>query len=79
MILEKVVDTVHQRILRSHHQHIDFFSFDKAGNAFEVVDAEGHVFAHLSGTGITRCDKQFFDFVALSDFPSQGVLTAAAS
>ena len=79
VVLEIVVNALHQRIFWTDHNHVDLVVEDKLGNAVEIVGLDVHIFAHLHRSSITRSNEELADFRALGYFPCQGVFTAAAT
>ena len=59
VLLQIVVDALHQRVFWADDHHIDAFLNNKLLDGFEVVGLHGHVFAAVAGAGVTWSDIQF--------------------
>ena len=77
--LEFVVDALYQRVFRTYHHHVDALFGDELLDGLEVVGLHGDILAAVACARIAWGDIQFVTFLTLSDFPCEGVLTAAAA
>ena len=77
--LQFVVDAFYKGILRTNDDHVDAFLNDELLDGLEVVSLHSHVFATVAGTSIAWGDIEFLTLTALSNFPSEGVLTSATT
>ena len=76
---EVVVDAFHERILGTHHHHVDAFFGHKLRYGVEVVGLDVHVFAYGGGSGVAGGYKKFLGLGALRYFPGQCVFAASAA
>ena len=79
ILLENIVDTLHERVFRTHNNHVDAFLQHKLLDAGKVVGLEVHVFALKGRSCISWSYIELVDFWTLSYFPSQCVLSAATA
>ena len=79
VVLEVVVYTLYQWIFWSYYNHVDTILYCEVFEFIKLVDSYGYVFSTVACTCIAWSNKEFLYFLALSDFPCQGVLTATAS
>ena len=73
ILFEEVIDTFHQRIFRTHNDHIDLVGQDKGFDRLEIIGFDVDVGPCQSCTGISRCDEQLIHFRTLGDFPGNGM------
>ena len=77
--LHIVVDTLHQRILRTYNHHVNFFGNHELLDYFKVISLHGNVDATIAGSGIAGGNKQFLTLLTLGNLPSQGVLATTTT
>ena len=70
VVLEVVIDTLHQWVLGTYHYHLNTVSQHKDLNSIEVVSLYVYVLANCCCTGIPRGNIQFPAFLTLSNLPS---------
>ena len=77
--LESVIDAVHQRILRTDHNHVGGFVHGKVFQSIEIIDTDRYILSYIARSGVSRSNEELRTFRALGNFPCQGVLAAATS
>ena len=77
--LEVVVDALDQRVFGAYHNHIHTVVGDKLLERLKIIGLDSHILTHTGCTGVSGSDKEVLHFLALSDFPGQGVFATAAS
>lgn len=78
-LLEIVVDAFYQRVFGAYHHHVHLVFNDELSNPVEIVGLDVNILAYAGRACVARCDIEFFDFLALCDFPGQSMLAASAS
>ena len=76
---EEIGNATHQWVFRSHDNHINLIFQHKLSDTTEVVNFQWDVDAHLTGSCIARSNVQRLCLGRLSNFPCEGVLTAATT
>ena len=79
ILLQVIVDTFYQRVFGAHNNHVDIVVDDKLFYGFKVISLHGYILTATARASIARGNKKFLTLAALSNFPCQGVLTAAAT
>ena len=77
MLQEVVIDTFHQRVFRTYHNHIHLLCLDEGGNGVEIIGLDGHILAHKTCSGISGSNVELLNLWTLCDFPCKGVFAAA--
>ena len=56
--LESIIDTAHQRILRTDHNHVDGFVHGKVFQGIEIVDSDRYILSYVACSGVSRSDEE---------------------
>ena len=79
IVLEGIIDALHQRILRPHDNHVHLSFHGEVLEPAEIVCTDRHILTDSPRTGIAGCDEELTTVRTLCDLPCQGVLAAAAT
>ena len=77
--LQVIVDAFHQRVFRTHHNHLYPLLGHKLLDGLEVVGTHVYVDTYVACARIAGGYKQLVTFLTLCYFPSQCVFASAAS
>ena len=75
--LEIIVDSLHQGVFGTYHDHVDALGEDKGLDAFEIIGLEGYVLTHTLGSGIAGSNKKAFYLGTLAYLPGKGMFAPA--
>ena len=75
--MKGIADTVHERILRPHDEHVYLVAHRKILQLVSLADCDGHILSTIGGSRIAGSYKQFFAQWALCDLPGKRMLASA--
>ena len=79
IVAEEVVDALHQRVLRTHNDHVHLVGEYKVLDARKVIGLQGYVLAHGGGACVAGGNVQFLNLGRLGYFPCEGVFASATA
>ena len=79
VVLEFVVDALHQWVFGTYHHHVDSFSERECLQRLEVVGLDGHILTAIGRSSVAWGDEKFLNLLALRNLPRESMFATPAS